>query len=103
MHSITAYLVLAALLFGVGLAGVLSRRHGIVVLLGLEFMLNAANLNFIAFAQVQDRAGQSLGWMWVLFSIGVAAAEAAVGLALVVALYRHFRTAQVNEADTLKG
>jgi NADH:ubiquinone oxidoreductase subunit K len=97
------YLILAALLFGVGLAGALARRNAILVLIGLELMLNAANLNFIAFWRFGPHPEMLTGLMFVLFSIAIAAAEAALGLALVIAIYRHRRTAQVDRFDALKG
>jgi NADH-quinone oxidoreductase subunit K len=97
------YLVLAALLFCVGLAGALARRNAILVLIGLELMLNAANLNFIAFWRFSAHPERLTGVLFVIFSIAIAAAEVAVGLALVIAIYRHRRTAQVDRFDSLKG
>jgi len=97
------YLILAALLFSIGLAGAMTRRNGILVLVGIELMLNAANLNLIAFWRFGPNPEALTGMLFVLFSIGVAAAEAAVGLALVMAIHRHNRTANVDEAKSLKG
>jgi NADH-quinone oxidoreductase subunit K len=97
------YLILAAILFSVGLAGALMRRNAILVLIGLELMLNAANLNFIAFWRFGPHGDGLGGLMFVLFSIAVAAAEVAVGLALVIAIYRHRHTAQLDRFDSLKG
>jgi NADH-quinone oxidoreductase subunit K len=97
------YLILAALLFGVGLAGALTRRNAVLVLVGIELMLNAANLNFIAFWRFGPHPEKLMGLMFVLFSIAIAAGEAALGLALVIAIYRHRRTAQVDRFDSLKG
>ncbi len=97
------YLILAALLFGIGLAGALARRNAVIVLIGLELMLNAANLNFIAFWRFGPPDNKMTGVMFVLFSIAIGAAEAAVGLALVIAIYRHRRTAQLDRMDSLKG
>jgi NADH:ubiquinone oxidoreductase subunit K len=97
------YLILGALLFAIGLAGALSRRNAIVVLIGIELMLNAANLNFIAFWRFGPNPEALDGLMFVVFSIGIAAAEAAVGLGLIIAIYRHFRSTDVNEFDDLKG
>lgn len=99
----TFYLVLSALLFCIGLAGALVRRNAIMVLIGIELMLNAANLNFIAFWKYADKGDDLNGWMFAIFSIAIAAAEAAVGLALVIAMYRHYRTTQVDAMDSLKG
>jgi len=103
MTPLSAYLLLAAFLFAIGLAGALTRRHAIIVLIGIELMLNAANLNFIAFWRFSEHPETLTGIVFVLFSIGVAAAEAAVGLALIIAIYRHCRTTDVDEMTTLKG
>lgn len=103
MNPLAACLLVSALLFSVGLAGALSRRNAILVLAGIELMLNAANLNFIAFWRHGPHAGEASGVVFVLFSVAVAAAEAAVGLALVIALHRHRRTADVDAASDLKG
>ncbi|MFT4688473.1 MAG: NADH-quinone oxidoreductase subunit NuoK [Verrucomicrobiia bacterium] len=97
------YLILGALLFAIGLAGALSRRNAIVVLIGIELMLNAANLNFIAFWRFGPNPEALEGLMFVVFSIGIAAAEAAVGLGLIIAIYRHFKSTHVDEFDELKG
>lgn len=97
------YLILAALLFSIGFAGALARRNAILVLIGIELMLNAANLNFIAFWRYGSHPEHLTGVMFVLFSIAIAAAEAAVGLALVIAIYRHYRTTNVDEVDSMKG
>jgi NADH:ubiquinone oxidoreductase subunit K len=97
------YLVLSAVLFAVGLAGALTRRNAILVLVGIELMLNAANLNFIAFWRYSPNPEMLTGIMFVIFSIAVAAAEAAVGLALIIAVYRHYRTINLDQVDSLKG
>ena len=103
MNPLTPYLLLSALLFSIGLAGALTRRNAILVLIGIELMLNAANLNFIAFWRHGPNPEALTGVMFVLFAIAVAAAEAAVGLALVIAIYRHYRSSNVDEAATMKG
>ena len=103
MTTLHYCLLLSALLFSVGLAGALSRSNTILVLLGIELMLNAANLNFIAFWRFSEHPEALTGIMFVIFSIGVAAAEAAVGLALIIAIYRHYKTTNVDEMNTLKG
>ena len=103
MGELTRYLVLAALLFGIGLAGVLTRRNAIVALIGIELMLNAANLNFIAFWRYGPRPEAPTGVLFVLFAMAVAAAEAAVGLALIIAVYRHYRTTNLDGVEELKG
>ena len=97
------YLLVSATLFAVGLAGALTRRNAILVLIGIELMLNAANLNFIAFWRYGPHPEALTGMVFVLFSIAVAAAEAAVGLALIIAVYRHQRTASLDEVALLKG
>jgi NADH:ubiquinone oxidoreductase subunit K len=103
MSPLAGYLILSAFLFAIGLAGALTRRNAIIVLIGIELMLNAANLNFIAFWRFSDHPEALTGIMFVIFSIGVAAAEAAVGLALIIAIYRHYKTANVDEVNSLKG
>ncbi|MCX7865502.1 NADH-quinone oxidoreductase subunit NuoK [Limisphaera sp. VF-2] len=103
MTPLTGYLLLSTGLFAIGLAGVLTRRNAIAVLIGVELMLNAANLNFVAFWRYGAAGDFLTGPTFVLFAIAVAAAEAAVGLALVIAVYRHYRTANVDEVDRLKG
>lgn len=103
MNPLHAYLLLSALLFCIGLAGALSRRNVIIILIGIELMLNAANLNFIAFWRFGPNPQAFTGVLFVLFSIGVAAAEAAVGLAMIVSIYRHFKTSNVDEVASMKG
>ena len=103
MSSLSSCLLLSALLFSIGLAGALLRRNAILVLIGIELMLNAANLNFIAFWRYGPNPAALTGVMFTIFSITVAAAEAAVGLGIIVAMYRHTRTTDLNEATQLKG
>jgi NADH:ubiquinone oxidoreductase subunit K len=103
MTPLHAYLLLAAILFAIGLGGALTRRNAIMVLIGIELMLNAANLNFIAFWRFSANPQAATGVMFVIFSIGVAAAEAAVGLALIISIYRHYRTTNVDQIDSMKG
>jgi NADH-quinone oxidoreductase subunit K len=97
------YLILSALLFAIGLAGALTRRNAILVLVGIELMLNAANLNFIAFWRYSANPDALIGIMFVIFSIAVAAAEASVGLALIIAIYRHYKTVNLDKMNSLKG
>lgn len=92
-------LIVAALLFSIGLAVVVVKRHAIVVLMGVELMLNAANLNLVAFSQYDPDRLQ--GQMMTLFVLVVAAAEAAVALAIVLQVYRHFHTVQLDEVNEL--
>jgi NADH:ubiquinone oxidoreductase subunit K len=96
------YLVVAALLFAIGAYGVLARRNAVGVLMGVELMLNAANINFLAFWRYVDPARLE-GQVFVLIVITVAAAEAAVGLALVLNIYRSFGTVEVDRVNNLKG
>ena len=103
MTPLVSYLLLSGLLFSVGLAGALTRRNAILVLIGIELMLNAANLNFIAFWRYGPNPQALTGIVFVVFSIGVAAAEAAVGLALIISIYRHYRTTNLSRIDSLKG
>ncbi|MCC7519747.1 MAG: NADH-quinone oxidoreductase subunit NuoK [Verrucomicrobiae bacterium] len=102
MPTLHEYLFLAAALFSIGLAGVLTRRNIILVLVGIEMMLNAANVNLVAFWRYGDAAATD-GVMLVLFGIAIAGAEAAVGLALIIAVYRRFRTSRLEEVAGLKG
>jgi NADH-quinone oxidoreductase subunit K len=103
MTPLQGCLILSALLFAVGFAGAVSRRNAILALIGVELMLNAANLNFIAFWRYGEHGGDFVGVMFVVFAIAVAAAEAAVGLALIIAIYRHYKTANLDKVDSLKG
>lgn len=103
MTPLHHYLILSALLFAIGLAGAVTRRNAIIVLIGIELMLNAANLNFIAFWRYSEHPEALTGVMFVIFSIGIAAAEAAVGLALIISIYRHYQTTNVDQIDSMKG
>lgn len=103
MSPLWCYLTVSALLFCIGLAGALTRRNAIMVLIGIELMLNAANLNFIAFWRFSEHPETMTGLTFALFSIAIAAAEAAVGLALIITIYRHFRTANVDKVEEMKG
>jgi NADH-quinone oxidoreductase subunit K len=100
--GLTHYLVVAAVLFAIGTYAVLTRRNAIAVLMGIELMLNAANLNFLAFWRFQ--APQTMeAQVFVLVGITIAAAEAAVGLAIILNVYRRFATVDVDEISRLKG
>jgi NADH:ubiquinone oxidoreductase subunit K len=103
MTSLANYLLVSALLFAIGFAGALVRRNAILVLIGIELMLNAANLNFIAFWRYGPNPEALTGVMFAIFAIGVAAAEAAVGLALIISIYRHFKTTNLDQIDSMKG
>jgi NADH-quinone oxidoreductase subunit K len=98
--SVHHYLILSVVLFALGVAGVLVRRNALILLMSIELMLNAANLALLAFARsMGDETGHGLA----LFVMVVAAAEAAVGLALVLAIFRHRRTVNVDEVRSLEG
>jgi NADH-quinone oxidoreductase subunit K len=101
MISISHYLVLGAILFCISVAGIfLNRKNVIILLMAIEIMLLAVNMNFIAFSSyLGDVAGQ----VFVFFILTVAAAEAAIGLAILVVLFRNRRTINVEELDSLKG
>jgi NADH-quinone oxidoreductase subunit K len=94
------YLILSAILFTLGAAGVLIRRNILVMFMSVEMMLNAVNLTLITYSRFLDKMD---GQVFVLLVMAVAAAEVAVGLAIVVALYRHQETADVDELNLLKG
>ena len=99
------FLVFGALLFIIGVAGVLTRRNIIVIFMSIELILNAANLNFIAFSRYLQETGNVnavAGQLFAVFVIVVAAAEAAIGLGIVIALYRNKETIWVDEIDLLK-
>ncbi len=100
---LAGYLLVAALLFAIGLAGALVRRNAILVLIGIELMLNAANLNLIAFWRYGPHPEALTGMMFAIFSIAVAAAEAAVGLGLVISIYRHTNTTELDKMNRMKG
>jgi NADH-quinone oxidoreductase subunit K len=96
------YLILSALLFAIGLVGALTRRNAIIVLMSIEIMFNSAILNLIAFWNYKLFETQTAP-IFAIFAIAVAAAESAIGLALVIAVYRHYRTVNVEEMTSLKG
>jgi NADH-quinone oxidoreductase subunit K len=99
MVPITHYLVVAALLFVIGMFGVMVRRNALVVFMCVELMLNAANLTFLAFAR---QRGDDLGHVNAFFVIAVAAAEAAIGLAVVIAVFRSRGTVNIQDIRTMK-
>src|SRR5215218_5116538 len=103
--DLSKFLIIAALLFAVGVAGVLTRRNIIVIFMSIELILNAANLNFIAFSRYLQETGSVnalAGQIFTVFVIVVAAAEAAIGLGIVIALYRNKETIWIDEIDLLK-
>jgi NADH-quinone oxidoreductase subunit K len=91
-------LILSAILFGIGTVGVLVRRNAIIMFLCVELMLNAVNLSFVAFARYLGIEGH----LYVFFVMTVAAAEAAVGLAIIIAIFRHYETVNVDRFNLLK-
>jgi NADH-quinone oxidoreductase subunit K len=99
MVPTTWYLYVAAILFTIGLSGVLLKRNALIVMMSVELMLNAANLTFMAFAR---QAGDVSGHAIAFFVIAVAAAEAAVGLAIVIAIYRTRGAINLDEVRTLR-
>lgn len=100
MDHLQTYLIVGAALFCLGLFGVITRRNAIAVLMGIELILNSANLNFIAFSRF---GGMNLsGHVFALFVIAMAAAEAAVALAIIINIYNLFHTINVDEASQLK-
>jgi NADH-quinone oxidoreductase subunit K len=103
--DLSKFLVIGALLFIIGVAGVLTRRNIIVIFMSIELILNAANLNFIAFSRYLYETGNInaiAGQVFSVFVIVVAAAEAAIGLGIVIALYRNKETIWIDEIDILK-
>ena len=92
------FLILGAVLFTIGVAGVLTRRNGITIFMSIELMVNAVNLTFIAYAR---EMGSLQGVMFVFFIMAIAAAEAAVGLAIFISLFRHRGTIDVDEANLM--
>ena len=99
MIPLSYYLILSAMLFGVGIYGVLSKRNAVVVLMSIEIMLNAVNLNFVAFAHYN---GDIAGQVYALFLIAIGAAEVAVGIAIFLLLYKRFDTIQVQRIKLLR-
>lgn len=96
------YLMLSAFLFAIGLCGALARKNAIIVLMGIEIMFNAGILNFVAFWHYKYFASLT-AQVFAIFAISIAAAESAVGLALVIAVYRHYKSVDLDEMRSLKG
>ena len=97
----SAFLALALILFCIGLYGALTKRNTVIVLISIELMLNAVNINLVTFSKY-GVAPSITGQIFALFTISVAAAEAAVGLAILMALYRNRKTVNIDEMDTMK-
>lgn len=101
MIGLTHYLLISAALFSFGVMGVLTRKNAVSVLMGIELILNSANLNLVAFSRYS--AGNLNGQIFAVFVIVIAAAEAAVALAIVLSMYRIVKSVNLDRADTLKG
>ncbi|MBI3580244.1 MAG: NADH-quinone oxidoreductase subunit NuoK [Ignavibacteriales bacterium] len=99
MVEIQSYLILSAIIFVIGMVGVLTRRNAIIVFMSIELMLNSVNLTLVAFSAY---LGDTTGQMLVFFVMTVAAAEAAVGLAIVIALFRNKQTVNIDDINILK-
>ena len=100
MVGLQHYLLLAAVIFSIGLFGVMTRRNTIGILLGIELMMNAVNINLVAFARY---SGQTAGMVFTVFTICITVAEAALGLAIVILLFRVRKTVMADHLDLLKG
>ena len=100
MPGLTSYLVVAALVFAIGLFGVLTRRNAVGILLGIELMLNAVNINLVAFARWH---GDVAGLLFAVFTIAITVAEVAVGLAIVIVIFRVRGTIDADRLDLLRG
>jgi NADH-quinone oxidoreductase subunit K len=97
--TVNHYLVLSLILFTIGMIGVIVRRNAIVILMSLELMFNAAGINLVAFAKAME---QFSGQVFAIFIITIAAGEAAVGLAIIIAMFRNKQTVQVDEVSIMK-
>ena len=101
MVGLSHYLVLAAALFGIGIFGVLTRRNAIGILMSVELMFNAVNINFVAFSKFVT-PGEFVGQIFAIFVVTIAAAEATVGLAIVLLIYRNFKGINVDNVNIMK-
>jgi NADH-quinone oxidoreductase subunit K len=97
---LSAYLLVAAAMFTIGLFGVLTRRNAVGILLGLELMLNAVNINLVTFARF---SGTVVGWVLALFTIAITVTEVAVGLAIIIVIFRVRRTVDADHLNLLRG
>ena len=102
MESLQSYLVIAAILFSMGIYGVITRKNAVAILMGIELILNSANINFIAFNRFGDLNALD-GHVFAIFVIVLAAAEAAVALAIIINLFKNIDSVDVSDADILKG
>jgi NADH-quinone oxidoreductase subunit K len=101
MIGLNHYLVISAALFSLGIMGVLTRKNAVNVLMGIELMLNSANINLVAFSRYAS--GDLSGQIFAIFIIVIAAGEVAVGLAIVLSMYKLVKSVDLDRADTLKG
>ena len=102
MSDLSSYLIISSILFTLGIYGVMTRRNAVAILMGIELILNSANLNFVAFNRFGGMERLD-GQVFSIFVIVLAAAEAAVALAIVINLYKNLNTVNVDEADSLSG
>ena len=102
MDSLQSYLVISSVLFSLGIFGIITRRNAIAILMGIELILNSANLNFVAFNRFGGMERLD-GHVFTIFVIALAAAEAAVALAIIINLFKNAGSVDVDEASTLKG
>ena len=102
MDSLQSYLIISAILFSLGIYGVVTRKNAIAILMGIELILNSANINFVAFNRFSGMANLD-GHVFSMFVIVLAAAEAAVALAIVINLFKNVGSVNVDDADILKG
>ena len=100
MDSLQSYLIIAAILFSMGIYGVITRKNAVAILMGIELILNSANINFVAFARF---SGMNMaGHVYALFVIVLAAAEAAVALAIIINIFNNFKTINVDDVSQLR-
>ena len=102
MDNLSTYLIISAIIFSLGIYGVMTRRNAVAILMGIELILNSANLNFVAFNRFSGMERLE-GQVFSIFVIVLAAAEAAIALAIIINLYKNLNTIDVDEADSLKG
>ena len=102
MNILQSYLVISSILFSLGIFAIVTRRNAIAILMGIELLLNSANINFVAFNRFGNM-GSLDGHIFAIFVIVIAAAEAAVALAIIINLFKHAGSVDADEANTLKG
>jgi NADH-quinone oxidoreductase subunit K len=102
LPELVHYLAVSAILFCIGLYGIITRKNAVVILMSIEFMLNAANLNFVAFSRYSEPYDPG-GYVFAMLSIALAAAEVAVGIAILLVIYRRHKSIDVTNLDVLRG